>query len=203
MNVTPSPSGQSRVWACKKQSIVADLRAAEAHSPVLDVLQLTVRPDEIRAVLGFGVPTLVAPERDEVRLEGPVIVGVRYNETFVTRPPVPWELVSILLPQKTFHANLHPSGGLCIGSPPAGISMESILHLTWAAITLQSYNTIEWQGLNKSAADFIRRHASAFPIVGTGLNEIPSPSLRRPVDRSLRFPLPTLELEAETDGTGH
>ena len=51
MNITPSPSGQSRVWDCKKQSIVADLRAAEAHSPVLDVLQLTVRPDEIRAVL--------------------------------------------------------------------------------------------------------------------------------------------------------
>ena len=171
----------SRVWRYKKQSIVAELRAAEERSPALDILELGERPDEVRAVLGLRVPTLVVPERDEVRLDGPVVVGLRYYEAFITRPPIPWEIVDILQPGNVFHANIHPSGGLCIGAPPAGISMEAILHLVWAAITLQSCNTIEWQGLNPRAADFIRRHADEFPIVSTGLFAAPDPQVALPV----------------------
>lgn len=177
----PQSRPGGRAWRLKKETIRSDLRDAAERSPVLEVLDIFDFPDEIRAIVAFSVPTLVAPKKDEVRVEGPVIVAVRYHASFIRVPPVPWEITTILHPLDVFHANIHLSGGLCIGKPPAGISMESILHLTFAAITLQSYNPVEWEGLNPIAADFIRRHVDSWPIVDSGLFEDPGESLRPPL----------------------
>ena len=169
--------GNSRIWRHKKQAMRDELYAVATRSPVLKVLGVAERPDELRIRLAFLVPTLVRPRDGRLVTAGPVLCHVRYNESFLRTPPVPWELVRIFAPMDFYHANQR-AGGLCIGRPHAGINIEAILHLTYAAITLQSCNTVEWEGLDPEAAGFIRRRAAELPVVSTGLYEHPGKLLR-------------------------
>jgi hypothetical protein len=172
---------ETRAWRSKKQSILRDLEIESSRSPIFKVLDAVDLGPEIRALSVFLIPTLVAPRRGEVRTQGPVVVNLRYHQRWQDVPPLPWEPVTVLFPEDFFHPNAHLGGGLCLGSPPAGIPMEAIIHLTFAALTFQSANPIEWQGLNPAAAGFVRRQADAFPLVPSGLYEAPPDHLLRPL----------------------
>ena len=164
----------SRIWREKKVSIERDFRFAARRSPVMRLLGLEDCGPELRAYIAFLVPTLLAPgPQGELRTGGPVVVGIRYNESFLTVPPIPWEVVCVLSPLNAFHPNIHAGNGLCLGSIPSGFSIEPCLHLTFAALVLQSHNCVEWEGLNPVAAAFVREHACQFPLVPTGLYEAP------------------------------
>ncbi|MCZ6796007.1 MAG: hypothetical protein O7J95_20555 [Planctomycetota bacterium] len=180
----PAARGESKSWRFKKQSLHEELEELQARSPVLKVLESDDRPGMFRALLLLGVPTLVAPERDEVRLSGPVVAVVSYTESMVTTPPLPWSVVTVLEPANFYHGNSW-MGGLCIGDVPAGTSMEAIVHQLFAAVTLQSANTIDWEGMDPSASDFIRRHAACWPVVETGLFEDPGDDFRCSLDAPL------------------
>ncbi|MBI4584932.1 MAG: hypothetical protein HY717_13040 [Planctomycetes bacterium] len=164
----------------KKSSIRRDLEALAGRSPVLEIVDYLDSGPEVRAVACFQVPTLVQPVNGQVWVAGPVLVGLRYHENFLSSPPIAWEVATLLGPPEAMHPNLSQAGGLCLGAPVAGFSME-ILHLIFAAISLQSYNCIEWQSLDLEASAFVRSHAHFFPIVSTGLFEEPDlePRYRR------------------------
>ena len=172
----PSP-GCNRVWELKKGRLIRDLREVAGRSPVLKVLSIVDLSDEIRAIVVFWIPTLVYPRNGEIVTAGPVVVGIRYHSSFLSAPPLPWGLVTVLEPKGFFHPNAGPGGGLCLGHPPAGIGMAPILHLTYAALTFASANCVEWEGLNPEAAQFVRSKAAAFPLVPTGLFETPPADL--------------------------
>lgn len=166
----------SRIWKEKKQSIERELRLAAGRSPVMRLLGLEDLGPEVRAYLAFLVPTLLTPgPHCEIRTGGPVVVGMRYTEPFLTVPPIPWEVVGVISPRNAFHPNLHAGNGLCLGALPAGFAIEPCLHLLFAALVLQSHNCVEWEGLNPVAAAFVRENAAAFPLVPTGLYEEPPP----------------------------
>ena len=170
-----------RQWDLKRQSILRELQEIDSASPVFDVLQVENRADEIRAIAVFKVATLVRPNNDELRTRGPTITGIRYHKDFIRRSPIPWEIVTVLSPHDAYHPNSR-SGALCLGRPPAGIAMKDVLHLTYAAITLQSFDAVEWHGLDAEAAAFVRRHVEELPLLETGLLEHPGQEHIIPLD---------------------
>ncbi len=195
-SVSHARAKPSKAWPLKVASLTRELVHVEERSPLLRVIRRPTleggddaipNSGEFRTIIGFEIPTLVrlaVPGEGgdpRVLLAGPVLIGLRYAESFLDAPPIPWEIVTILGPPQVHHPNVHGGGGLCLGSPPAGIGMESILHLTFAALVLASHNTVEWEGLNSDAASYVRDHADRFPIVETGLFEAPPEAMRRPI----------------------
>lgn len=176
-NLRPVPGGRS--WIARTQSMRRELAELEEKSPVFRVLDLQERPDEMRILATFGIPTLVVPKNDEVRMEGPVVFGIRYLRSFLREPPPPFQIITIVAPEDFFHPNGTPSGGLCCGHPPVGIRVFDLVHLAFAAVTLQSSNPREWDSLNQQAADFVRRHVDDLPLLTTGLYEEPPRALLR------------------------
>jgi hypothetical protein len=189
----PRTNSSNRRWECKKESVRRDLDAATAKSRVFKVLDVSTRSDEVRAVVCYEIATLVPPLPDgTMRVDGPVIVGLRYARRFLGEPPLPWEVATVLCPQ-LFHPNCHASGGLCLGEQSvfAGFTMAAVVHLVFASLTFTSFNTREWEGLNPNAARYVRDHASAFPLFSSGLFEEPPPAMKRPLAAA---PLPFLLL---------
>jgi hypothetical protein len=129
--------------------------------------------EEIRAILQFDTQTLVKRPGKEVRLIGPVVAGLRYHQSFQSQAPIPWEIVTILDPMPVYHPNVNPNGGLCLGKPPANVPMDLILHLTWAALVLNTrlVTTTDWRVFNPAAAAYVRAHADRFPLTERGLLE--------------------------------
>lgn len=164
----------SRAWALKKER---HLRTVEEFVRVSPNLQLHFQEDtgdELRFILQFETATLVRPPGLEPRLVGPVLVGIRYHVDWLSRPPSPTEIVTILMPVGVFHPNVGPAGNLCLGHPGAGLSMEQILHSVWAALVfnMRIVNTIDWQAFNREAAAYIRNvPAGTFPLTRRGLLE--------------------------------
>jgi hypothetical protein len=176
----------SRPWAARKETIVADLRRLEEQSPILRVLGVFDFGPEIRALVAYLIPTLVTPgPRGEFRTAGPAVVGLRYHESFLARPPLPWSVCCVLAPHDVYHPNIGPGNGMCCGLLPTAVTMAALLELCFSALVLASANTIEWQGLNAGAAAFVRAHAARFPIVKTGLKETPPAELLAPLDPGL------------------
>lgn len=172
-------SANERIWESRKlklQSVVEDFAA---RSEVMLVRGVRDWGYELRWAVEFSVKTLVRPPGQAVRLEGPVVTGIRYHRDFLAAAPVPWEIVTVLEPGWIFHPNVHPvSGGLCLGHPMPGISMEQILHTVWAALVfnMRLVNTVDWQGLNSAAAQYVREHgATQFPLTRRGLLERSDP----------------------------
>lgn len=175
-----------RAWRNKRQSLERDLKSIVECSPIIEALHVEEGPSQWRALVCFEVPTLVPPRYGNVQVAGPTVVDIRYLARFVNEPPTPWGLVTVLYPRDFYHPNAVPPslglpGGLCLGKPEAGISLDAIVHLTYGAITLNSANLVEWEGLNSEAAKFVRAHADSFPLVETGLKETPAPGVHRPL----------------------
>ena len=172
---------RSKVWSTKKRALQEEVLALVARSPLLFVEAIEDLEEELRILLVFLIKTLVTPREGKVQTAGPVLVGLRYHKRFITSPPVPWEIVTVLMPGNFFHPNSSPGHGLCLGKPPAGVGLASVIHLTFAALTLSSFNTLEWQGMNPEAAAFVRNHADEFPLMKTGLFEEPEEPFHFPL----------------------
>jgi hypothetical protein len=106
------------------------------------------------------------------------MVGIRYHASYLSEAPDPYGLVSILVPNRIYHPNVEiGTGTLCLGHPQAGISLETILHQTWAGVTLnmQNVNT-RWGAIfNSDAARFVRANAERLPLTAKGIFEPPDP----------------------------
>jgi len=172
------PPAGGRIWELRKKALTQEIRDMASRSPVLRLESLEDLGDEIRAAVGFNIKTLVRPLEGEVRTGGPVLVGIRYHRSYLRTPPPSAGIVTVLAPHDVYHPNLGVGRGLCLGSPPVGITMENILCQCFAALTLSSYNSIEWQGLDPSAARFVRANAHRFPLLDTGLFEDPPAHLQ-------------------------
>jgi hypothetical protein len=163
----------TRIWNSKKQALLVELHALERRSDVLRVLETRDGGGELRMLVRFDTATLVRPPDGVVRCQGPIVVGLRYHERFLSVAPVPWEIVSVLAPPFVFHPNIDPAGALCLGHPPPAVRLEEIMHMTWAALVLnlRLVDTVEWHGLNPEAATYVRDNQHSFPLDKRGLCE--------------------------------
>ncbi len=121
----------------------------------------------------LDTPTLVRSPNGQIALAGPVIAGIRYHQRFLSTPPHPMEIVTVLGPPGLFHPSGGSSGGLCLGHPMVGLTISQILHQFWAAVNLNMsiVNTVPGQVINREAADFVRANAHRFPLRKEGLLE--------------------------------
>jgi hypothetical protein len=167
----------SRPWELKKARHVRTIEGFASASPNLTLHHLEDSGEELRCVLQFETRTLVKPPGHKPFLVGPVIAGVRYHQEWLSRAPIPTEIVTILMPLGVFHPNVGPAGNLCLGHPGAGLTMEQILHSAWAALVfnMRIVNTIDWQAFNREAAEYVRNApAGTFPLTRRGLLEPPT-----------------------------
>jgi hypothetical protein len=106
-------------------------------------------------------------------LIGPVVTGIRYHQSFQSQAPIPWEIVTIIYPMAVYHPNVNFNGGLCLGKPPANVPMDLILHMTWAALVLNTrlVTTTDWRVFNPAAAAYVRSRKDTFPLTERGLLE--------------------------------
>jgi hypothetical protein len=167
----------NKIWTMKKQHLLRELDEVQKRSPVLRVMGTHDFGDELRVVALFETPTLTRAPDGVVRTEGPVTVGIRYHQRFLSEAPIPWELVTILMPRFPFHPNINLAGAMCLGHPPAGVSMKEILHMTWAGLVfnMRLMDAVDWHGLNPDAAVYVRANAERFPLTHRGLYEAPEP----------------------------
>jgi ubiquitin-protein ligase len=166
-------SAISKIWGFKKQKLLRELEEAQRRSPVLRVLGTHVYDDELRAMVEFNTTILVKGPDQAICEKGPVLVGIRYHRELLSTPVVPWEIVTVLLPQYPFHPNISPTGSICLGHPPPAMPMMEILHMTWAALTfnVRVMDTVDWHGLNPEAAAYVRANKEKFPLTMRGLFE--------------------------------
>lgn len=194
----PHATESPRSWELKKAKLRRTLDDFVLRSPNLKLHYSDDLGDELRTVVEFAVPTLVRLPGDQPRLLGPVVCGIRYHRDFMSLPPIPWEIVTVLEPLFVYHPSVNAGAGLCIGHPVANLTMEEILHTTWAGLVFNSriINTIDWQVFNPHAASYVRNAPEGtFPITPRGLMEAPTPEeaarLAPRLLRSSRGALPT------------
>jgi hypothetical protein len=168
-----------RIWQERKRANERIVLEYAARSPVMKHLGCIDLDEEWRAIVAFDTKTLV-DDRGMIRRDGPVILGIRYQERFLSEAPHPMELVTVLEPNNVFHPNCSSSGGLCLGHPAAGIALDLILHQAWAGLmfNMKAVNTRPGQIVNPEAAMYVRANAHQFPITVRGLFEQPDIDLR-------------------------
>lgn len=175
----------SRIWAIRKAKLIEALERFSSASPVMTLWDIEDVGEELRAVVQFDTDTLTKPAGQEVVLAGPVVTGIRYHQSFLSQPPIPWEIVTILMPMAIYHPNVNPNGGLCLGHPLAGVPMDLILHMTWAGLVMNTrlVTTTDWRVFNPAAAAYVRSHSHKFPLTERGLLE-PLPA--KPAENTIR-----------------
>lgn len=171
---TPTqPVATPRIWTMRKQKNQATLEEFSKTSPVMTLIDFQDLGDEQRAIVQFDTQTLVKLPGKDVELIGPVVTGIRYHQSFQSQAPIPWEIVTLLYPMAVYHPNVNFNGGLCLGKPPANVPMDLILHMTWAALVLNTrlVTTTDWRVFNPAAAAYVRSHKDRFPLTERGLLE--------------------------------
>ena len=165
----------SRIFDLKKQRLAEVVRQYSAQSPVLKLKWIDDCLDEWRCVVEFNTQTLTILPDGEVSRAGPVQVGIRYHERFLSEAPHPFGIATVLTPFNIYHQNCAPTGAMCMGHPQPGLSLESILHQLWAGLTqnLNVASTVPGNVANGRAAEYVRTNASQFPITSKGLFESP------------------------------
>ena len=164
-----------RIWSNRKRSLDAAAGEFNRRSPAVELLDREDTGDEWRSIWLFLIATLARKPNGVVTRTAPVTVGVRYREAFLGEAPHPFEVVTILQPRGLFHPNVAPTGALCLGHPEPGLSLEFILHQTWAALTfnMRKINTRRGDVVNPEAAQFVRANAERFPLTEKGIFEEP------------------------------
>jgi hypothetical protein len=165
----------SRIWESKKRKLTETVDEYARRSPVMDCLGCWDMGEEWRAIIRFLTRTLVKPPGGEVQRAGPVVIGFRYCQRFLGEAPHPFEIATVLFPSFVSHPNCNLQGCMCLGHPAPGISLDQILHQTWAGLTfhMSAVNTERYQVANPAAAAYVRDNATQFPITDKGLFEEP------------------------------
>jgi hypothetical protein len=163
----------TRKWTLKKSSLLSELDECATRSPVLSVLVTQEFAHEVRTLVRYQRETLVKSRTGVIGLAGPVVVGIRYRERYLSEAPHPLEIATILAPLGVHHPNCSRTGFVCLGHPTPGLSMEQILHQIWAALTfnMRTINIRRGEVLNREAAQFVRHHPDRFPLTSKGLYE--------------------------------
>ena len=100
----------SKAWALKSEHVVSEIQRLAA-GPNLRLLELGRLASEVRAVLLLKTPTLVCQPGQAPAFRGPVVVGFRYHERWLSQAPVPWEVMTILEPLDIFLPSVSPAAG--------------------------------------------------------------------------------------------
>jgi hypothetical protein len=168
-----------RIWQERKRVNERIVRDFARRSPVMACLRCVDLGLEWRTVVAFNTKTLVNEGNDSIRRAGPVLVGIRYLERYLSEAPDPMEIATVLRPHGVFHPNCSSAGAICLGHPTPGISMELILHQLWSGLTfnMKTVNTRPGQVVNPEAAVYVRASAGQFPITTKGLFEEPDGEL--------------------------
>jgi hypothetical protein len=172
------------------RSEASDIAERSESAKLMDI---SAGGEEWRSVWLFHTSTLVQRPDGSIRKDGPVMFGIRYHMSFLSEAPDPLSLVTLFMPSRVFNPNVAiGTGVLCLGHPQAGVSLEWIMHLSWAAITLNMRHvTTRWgEILNADAARFVRANAERLPLTAKGIFEEPDPpSLPQPA-QAIMWPPP-------------
>lgn len=170
----------NRAWEERKRANERIVRDFAQRSPVMACLYCADLGSDWHTVVAFNTKTLVIDGDGSIRRDGPVYVGIRYLDRYLSEAPNPADIATVMQPQNVFHPNCSSSGAICLGHPAPGISMELILHQLWAgfAFNMKAVNTRPGQILNPDAAIYVRASANQFPITRRGLFEQPDDDLR-------------------------
>lgn len=166
-------SHHDRIWTNKSDQMVRVLKEFHDRRANMELLGVDVWGNELRALVKFKTETFVRPPGGEVELVGPVVCGIFYHREYLSRAPVPWEIVTVLEPLHVFHPSVNPGGGMCLGHPMPGLSMDQILHTSWAGLVYHSrvVNTVDYQVFNPAAAAYVRSIKERLPLTTLGLLE--------------------------------
>lgn len=172
--------GLSRIWREKIASNERFIDDCVRRSPMMSCLGYMGFGAEWRTMLAMNMKTLVRDSEGIVSREGPVVVGIRYNERFLSEAPHPFEIVAVLAPRGIFHPNCDRNAAMCLGHPAPGISMELIVNQVFAGLmfNMKFVNTRPGEIANRDAAMYVRANADQFPITRRGLFENPDDELR-------------------------
>ena len=162
-----------KMWAVKAQSLTEAAHDFDRRSPALELLEHESHGDEWRSMWLMKAVTLRQRQDGTIHVAGPLLLGIRYHKLFLAEAPHPMEIVTVLHPARVFHPNCSPSGAICLGHPLPGLSLETILHQTWAGLTFNmgKVNTVDGEILNVAAAHFVRANAERFPLTHKGIFE--------------------------------
>jgi hypothetical protein len=164
----------SKAFDLRKQKLTQTVQDYAARSPVMELKDIIDWGVEWRCVVSFDTKTLAEDLGGEIIVdEGPIIVGIRYHERWLSEAPHPFAIATILAPANIFHPNIAYTGAACMGHPPAGFSLESVLNQLWAGLTLnlKVANTIPGDVANARAAEYVRTTAERYPFTRKGLFE--------------------------------
>ena len=103
------------IWDLKKASTLKTIEAFAVRSPALELLQMKDVGFALRIVVEFDTKTLVR-RPSGVDVEGPVRVGIRYIERFLTEAPNPFDIATILRPKTVWPCGRWSSRRRCRAS---------------------------------------------------------------------------------------
>jgi hypothetical protein len=172
-------------WKIRKTELNKTVLEFSETSPVFAPISVEDLGDEWRLVASFDTRTLVMSPAGEVEKAGPIVMGIRYHERFLSQAPHPFEIAVIFEPRRVFHPNCDYAGTMCLGHPTTGLSLETILNQVWAGlnINMNTVRTMPGRILNPHAAEYVRANAPKFPLTRRGLLEEPEPELANPMWR--------------------
>ena len=163
-------AGGAPTWRSRKHAEARDLLALSQRAERFDVLGLDMR-ETLRVMAGMAVtvPCLEAPDA-ELIVEKQAVLGIRYFEEAIRLPQPGYRFVQILAPHRVWHANVSrdPAQALCLGvTLPAGIPVTEIVIMTYAALTMQTFQVDEYDGaglLNRDAGRIFQQRMKLLPL---------------------------------------
>jgi hypothetical protein len=163
------------MWQKKKASLNEEADDFHQRSPSLEQLDREDFGEEWRSMWLLKMNTLVQRQDGRIHQSGPILLGIRYHQSFLAQAPHPCEIVTVLQPTRVFHPNCNLAGVMCLGVPQAGLSLDFVLTQSWFGLSfnMRKVNTLRGDILNPEAARFVRASAERFPLTEKGLFEVP------------------------------
>lgn len=162
-------------WLARKVAEARQLAAVAQVAPRrLELLDLDLRIS-LHAILRLVGPVPCRPDPD-----GPIVVApeallaLDYRQEAVRSAMPGWAFITVLQPHPVWLANVSlPDQRLCLGARlPAGIRVRALIQMTWAALTLQTYQVdpLDPAGvLNPAAAEWWQQNLRLTPLTREAL----------------------------------
>ncbi|MFN0058697.1 MAG: hypothetical protein ACKVX7_09610 [Planctomycetota bacterium] len=144
-----------------KHQLTEGLALAES-SERLALLPINGQPPN-RYVARFDVRGRVLTPQNEVVEHHSFVVGIQFPPDYLRRF-VPWEVLYLIGPRRTWHPNISFGAPMiCPGRAAPGTSLVELLYQVWEILTYRKVNMLEHNALNQAACRWARANQLSFP----------------------------------------